>query len=318
MSSVAQTNPPKPKFHLLAELFPEIEKGTPAYEQFKADIKANGVREPIWTRKLPDGTIQILDGKNRRNVADELGVPCPSREYTGDEAGMLDFVVSQNLHRRQLDASQRAVVAARIAKMRQGARTDLQPKPNLAEVSIEAAAQRMNVSTGSVKNAKKVIAKAVPEITKAVEQGKLKVSAAAVVSDHSADVQHQAAIKIAAGAKGSDVVKALPPSPAKAKASAPAPVKLSKEQKKAQEKAKDVWASLYLRLEEGWADDHDGEDLWDYDASEFWPLLDSNKREEVLHVAKMLMPWLGGIIHQAEGAKADSKPKLVTKPAHVQ
>ena len=65
MSSVAQTNPPKPKFHLLAELFPEIEKGTPAYEQFKADIKANGVREPIWTRKLPDGTIQILDGKNR-------------------------------------------------------------------------------------------------------------------------------------------------------------------------------------------------------------------------------------------------------------
>ena len=119
-----------------------------------------------------------------------------------------------------------------------------------------------------MKNAKKVIAKAVPEITKAVEQGKLKVSAAAVVSDHSADVQHQAAIKIAAGAKGSDVVKALPPSPAKAKASAPAPVKLSKEQKKAQEKAKDVWASLYLRLEEGWADDHDGEDLWDYDASE--------------------------------------------------
>ena len=43
------------------------------------------------------------------------GVECPMREYDGDDPR--SFVVSLNLHRRHLNESQRAMVAANLANM---------------------------------------------------------------------------------------------------------------------------------------------------------------------------------------------------------
>lgn len=57
------------------------------------------------------------------------------------------FVVSLNLHRRHLDESQRAKVAAKLANMPQGARTDIQPSANLQNVSQSRAAELLNVGT---------------------------------------------------------------------------------------------------------------------------------------------------------------------------
>jgi ParB-like chromosome segregation protein Spo0J len=304
----------QPTFHPLVKIFPEMEEF--AFAELVADIKANGIREPITIYKN-----QILDGRNRWRACQKLGIACPQRAYEGkgEERDLRAFVVSKNLHRRHLNTSQRAMIAAEIADMTHGGdrKSDQAGKVQLDSVSRPSrtdAAQLLNVSPESVTTAKKVADRAEPEVAKAVKDGKITVSAATKILEHPAEIQRQAAAKIASGAKPADVVRALPASRPKAKPSAPAPPKPSREQKKAWF----VYAAL-TRLEDEWAEKYDG-DLGDYDASEFWPLLGTHMQEDVVRVAKALLPWLEGIIAQAKKTPAAivEKPKLVTKSAGVQ
>ena len=78
------------------------------------------------------------------------------------------LVISHNLHRRHLTTSQRSDVAAKIATMRSGTRTDLGSNDPR---SIDDAAKQMKVSPASVKRAKKVHAKGSEAVKQAVEQG---------------------------------------------------------------------------------------------------------------------------------------------------
>lgn len=309
----------KPRFHPLVEIFPDMEKH--AFAEFVQDIKVNGVREPVTVYKN-----LVVDGRNRVLACQELGIPYPMRVYEGKESDLLAFVLSKNLHRRQMDASQRAMVAAKIANMTHGGDRKSAQAAALPLVSQAEAGKRLDVSERSVRDAVKVSAKAEPEVATAVGQseGKIPVSAAAKIAEHPPEIQRQAAAAIAGGAKPAAVVRALP-TPMKngridvdeiyrqdrqAKASAPA-VKLSKEQKKAEKKARLVYAAL-CRLEEECTDD--GKALWEFAPSEFWPLLPVGVQEQVFHAAKVLVPWLTAIIAQAApkrpGAIA-AKPKLV-------
>ena len=98
------------KIHPLADLFPSMDED--AFHRLKEDVKANGIIEPIWLHNQ-----QIIDGRHRHRAATELAIPCPSRDYTGNDP--LGFVISLNLKRRHLNESQRALVAAKIANMKQ-------------------------------------------------------------------------------------------------------------------------------------------------------------------------------------------------------
>ena len=91
----------------------------------------------------------------------------------GDPAA---YVVSKNLHRRHLDASQRGLVAAKLANMKEGrpAKTG-----SIDPVSTEQAADLLNVSTPTVKRGKTVLAKGTAEEIKAVEEGKASVASVA-------------------------------------------------------------------------------------------------------------------------------------------
>ncbi len=83
---------------------------------------------------------KILDGRNRFRACKKAGIAARFKNYAGDNP--LAFVLSANLKRRHLNESQRADIAAKLANMRQGARTDLQPSANWPEVSQSRAAAK--------------------------------------------------------------------------------------------------------------------------------------------------------------------------------
>lgn len=151
------------RYHPLANIFPLIEGEE--FDALVADIKANGLQEAITLHE--DGT--ILDGRNRYRASLAAGVDARMEMFHG--ADPLAFVISKNLKRRHLNESQRAMVAARLATMRQGERTDLKPSANLPKVDQDAAAQVLKVSPRLVRSAKVVQEKATPELARAVDQG---------------------------------------------------------------------------------------------------------------------------------------------------
>ena len=97
----------------------------------------------------------------------------------------LGEVLSRNLQRRHLAESQRALVAARLANMRQGERTDLGPIGPFV-VNQPDAAKRLNVGARTVKRAKAVLDDGAPELVKAVESGEVKLGATAVLASERA------------------------------------------------------------------------------------------------------------------------------------
>lgn len=159
------------KWHPYSELFPWIEG--PAFDDLKADIAANGIREPIVFFEN-----QILDGRNRYMAARDLGIDYPRTEYSGDDP--LGYVVSLNLRRRHLTEAQRSMVGARLAKLPQGVRAD-----TAIAVSIPTqaeAAETLNVSIDSIQRARTVQERGSPDLVAAVDAGSVSVSAAAEVA----------------------------------------------------------------------------------------------------------------------------------------
>ena len=141
---------------------------------FKADIAENGLREEIV---LYDG--MILDGRHRYRACSETGTMPRFREHHGDP---LAFVLSANLQRRHLDESQRAMVAARLATLKQGARTDLAPNGARSQAD---AASALNVSRRALQRATIVLTLGIPELIRAVDTGRVAVSlAAAILGKH--------------------------------------------------------------------------------------------------------------------------------------
>jgi hypothetical protein len=94
-------------FHPVANLFPLMDG--PAFRDLVADIRKNGLREPI----LLDAKRLIIDGRNRYNACLHAGVEPRFEEWKG-EGTLEEVALSRNLYRRHLNESQRALVGARL------------------------------------------------------------------------------------------------------------------------------------------------------------------------------------------------------------
>ena len=149
------------------------------------DIRDNGLETPIVTL---EGA--ILDGRNRHRACEIAGVSPRFEEYTGKDP--MQFVISHNLHRRHLDESQRGMVAAALANMKQGTRTDL---PSIdgksASVAMREAGEMLNVGESTVTRAKKIRKLGSPELVAAVESGEVTVGAAYKVAELDQDEQRK-------------------------------------------------------------------------------------------------------------------------------
>jgi hypothetical protein len=170
--------------HPLADIFPML-TGDRLHD-LAQDIKDHGLLDAIVMHED-----NILDGRGRYLACEMAGVEPKFENYIGDDP--VSYVVSHNLHRRHLTESQRAMVAARLADLQRGANQHSKGLP------IGSAAKLMNVSDRSVARAKEVAHHGVPELVKAVEGGKLAVSAAAEVSRLPAAAQHAVVTGIADG-----------------------------------------------------------------------------------------------------------------------
>jgi N6-adenosine-specific RNA methylase IME4/ParB-like chromosome segregation protein Spo0J len=197
--------------HPAAELFPMM---TPAeLRELGEDIKAHGLQSPIAVARQIEkrgNKYQLLDGRNRFAAMELVGVPFTllttktyccfeGSPYPGPEGceepvvievdgDPYAYVISANLHRRHLNESQRAMVAAKLANMRQGTRTDLAP---IGAMSDADAATMLGVGERSVERAKTVHREGAPELVAAVEQGKVSVSAATDVASRPVEEQQE-------------------------------------------------------------------------------------------------------------------------------
>jgi hypothetical protein len=102
---------PSDEIHPLAKLVPEM--SPQQFAALKSDIKQWGVKIPVWRYQG-----KILDGRGRWRVCKELGIECPVLDYDG--ADPVAEIVSLNAIRRHLNATQRAMLAARIANFTHG------------------------------------------------------------------------------------------------------------------------------------------------------------------------------------------------------
>jgi hypothetical protein len=147
----------EPRFHPACLLLPEM--GEAEFRELVEDIRNNGQREPI--RVLQDG--RVFDGRHRLRACRELGIEpkvshhAPPYDEAELDRWVIEFVVSANLARRHLSTDQRAAIAAELANMKSGHRTDLGPvgpRSGGQPLSNAAAARLMKVSERSVKRAK--------------------------------------------------------------------------------------------------------------------------------------------------------------------
>jgi hypothetical protein len=204
------------EFHELADLFPLM--SDEELDALGDDMLQNGQRESI---ALFGG--KILDGRNRYRACLLKGIePRFLEQRPADPAA---FVASANLHRRHLDESQRAVIAARLATMKQGARTDLSPA---GEISQAKAATLLHIGKRSVERGRAVLDHGVPDLVAAVERGDVAVSAASEFAKATGPIDQARLIaehgSPAAAVKAANALKRSPADIAKAnRAAAPMP-----------------------------------------------------------------------------------------------
>jgi hypothetical protein len=155
------------EFHPAADLFPMMTD-----EELSAlgdDMLEHGQREPIILYRG-----QILDGRNRYRACILKGIEPKFMEER--PADPYSFVATANLFRRHLDESQRAMIAVKLANMREG-----RPAETASQdaVSQSKAASLLHVSRPSVQRAQIVQDHGVPDLVTAVEKGAVKVKPAA-------------------------------------------------------------------------------------------------------------------------------------------
>lgn len=171
--------------HPAAEIFPVMEEA--AFAALVADIAAHGQREPIL---LLDG--QVIDGRHRLRACEQLGINPLVREVSADKGDPFGLVVSLNLHRRHLNESQRAMVAARLATFGKGRPSG---NPPIGGFTQTGAAQLLNVGERSLQRARMVIDNGIDELQSAVERKAMAVSTAADLAHLPADTQREVLTK---------------------------------------------------------------------------------------------------------------------------
>lgn len=192
------------KQHPLSSAFPSLSDAE--FAALTRDVEANGVRNPITTL---DG--EVIDGWHRYRACIELGIEPPMVELseTVDPAA---FVLSLNLNRRHLSASQRAAAVALVTRWRENGQTSSAPgaelpptTENLASIAdvsprtMAAAKAAVRAGRGEEVRDGKISAKAAeaetkPKTARAVEPSEPEDDASARIDDLAMELEALGAV----------------------------------------------------------------------------------------------------------------------------
>jgi len=172
----------RPPLHPACKLFPAL--GREELQELADDIAENGLRNPVV---MLNG--KLLDGRNRWEACKIAKVEPHFTEFDGDDP--IGWVISQNLVRRHLTASQRAVVAFDVlpmlekeAKQRQRRSNSYRGNGRLASQvanqngkgkASEMAARIAKSSSRTVERVK-AISRQAPELIDEIRSGRVNVS----------------------------------------------------------------------------------------------------------------------------------------------
>lgn len=152
------------ELHPLCTLFPRITGAE--FEALKADILANGLRQPIV---IHEG--MILDGGNRYRACMDVGIEPETIAFSG--GNLVSFVLSSNLHRRHLSPGQQAAI---VASAQDWGKAQTVGNPQLRNVAqLETSAQRAAASGASPRTQQMAdkVAKESPALAKRVAHGEV-------------------------------------------------------------------------------------------------------------------------------------------------
>ncbi|MEJ0003257.1 MAG: ParB/RepB/Spo0J family partition protein [Pararobbsia sp.] len=294
------TNASVYEIHPLAELFPEMQEES--YLCLRNDIRIHGQFEPI---RLYEG--KVIDGRHRLRACIELGIAPKVKSEESNE--LIALVISLNLHRRHLTETQRGMIAAKLANMqrvdtlRQRRSASLQNEP----ISQAVAATLLNVSPRSVATAVKVRGAGTPELIRAVEAGRLSLSAAATLIELPADEQREIVTQDQKDIlQEVRIIRALKKQKEHPEESSRPPLSMAGTRNKISEDAWHLWGRL-----------HDLETSGYLARNPAWLLREMSDvmREDVFRAAPMLIPFIEQIVDFQKRENQSAAVGAVAAPA---
>jgi len=180
------------KDHPFAGLFPLLSETE--LNELAADIAANGQRDPVIIHKD-----MILDGRNRYRACRKRNLAVLCEQFTGTNDEALDYVISKNIFRRHLEASQRAHAMASYEQYRWGGPRQPQQQDANLHLDIPAEtptpstradlAERGHVSARLIASAAVVRDHGTEQLNEAVRDGQIVASAAEEIARRPAEEQ---------------------------------------------------------------------------------------------------------------------------------
>lgn len=175
-----------PEFKALIEPLTKVE-----LEGLERDLVRDGCRDALVIWRREDGAAVLLDGHNRLEICQWHNLPYETRviELSSRADAML-WICENQINRRNLDETQRAMLGAKLATMRQGARTDLSPIGGMSQAQ---AAKAVNVSERSLQRAHVIRQNGCSALVEASRRGIIPTSVGEAISKLSREEQERIA-----------------------------------------------------------------------------------------------------------------------------
>ena len=175
------------KRHPLSAAFPDMT--AEEYSDLLSSVKDIGIQNPIV---LFEG--MIIDGWHRYRASLDLDVECPYVDLP-ENVNPQNYVIAQNISRRSLTASQRALAVVTVHAWRRTGNTSKNQtalEEHIEKKTIDEMAVLANASRATIRKAKKIASKAVPELLEAVQTGDIGIEKASIIASLDKDKQVEA------------------------------------------------------------------------------------------------------------------------------